>query len=111
MITSSLPYFRHVFSIFQVISASCFKIVITCNLRSISLVLTQMLYPQRPPNPVSFHPGQVVRRLISTNPGLNFNPSFFFSRSEAFRWIIFAIHFSVFNHQIVDEKNKNELVF
>ena len=29
MITSSLPYFRHVFSIFQVISTSCYRIVIT----------------------------------------------------------------------------------
>ena len=55
--------------------------------------------------------GQVFRRLISANPGLNFNPNFFFFGSKAFSVIIFAILFRVSSHQIVDEKNENELVF
>ena len=53
--------------------------------------------------------GQVFRRLISANPGLNFNPNFFFFGSKAFSVIIFAILFR--DHQIVDEKNENEFVF
>ena len=46
-----------------------------------------------------------VRRLISTNPGLNFNPGLFFFSSKAFSRTIFSILFRVANHQIVDKKN------
>ena len=49
--------------------------------------------------------GPVVRRLISANPGLNFNPGLFFFSSKAFSWTIFSIRFRVPNHQIVDKKN------
>ena len=49
--------------------------------------------------------GPVVRRPISANPGLNFNPSLFFFSSKAFSRTIFSILFRVANHQIVDKKN------
>ena len=52
-----------------------------------------------------FLEGPVVRRPISTNPGLNFNPGVFFSLSIALSRIISSILFRVFYHQIVDEKN------
>ena len=42
--------------------------------------------------------GPVVRRPISANPALNFNPDFFFFSSKAFSWIIFCILFRVSNH-------------
>ena len=49
--------------------------------------------------------GPVVGRPISANPGLNFNPGFFFSSSKAFSRTIFSHLFRVANHQIVDKKN------
>ena len=49
--------------------------------------------------------GPVVRRPISTNLGLNFNPGPFFLSSKAFPRTIFSILFLVANHQIVDKKN------
>ena len=55
--------------------------------------------------------GPILRRLISANPGLNVNLSFFFFCSKAFPRIIFAILFRLSNHQIVDEKNKTEFFF
>ena len=49
--------------------------------------------------------GPVVRRPISANLGLNFNPGLFFLSSKAFSRTIFSILFRVTNHQIVDIKN------
>ena len=49
--------------------------------------------------------GPVVRRPISANPGLNFNPGFLFFCSKEFSWIIFSILFRASNNKIVDEKN------
>ena len=42
--------------------------------------------------------GPVVRRPISANPGLNFNPGFFFFCSKAFSQIIFPIPFTASTH-------------
>ena len=42
--------------------------------------------------------GRVVRRPVSANPGLNFNPGLFFFSSKAFSRKIFSILFRVFNH-------------
>ena len=53
----------------------------------------------------------VVRRPISANPGLNFNPGLFFFSSKAFSRTIFSILFRVANHQIVDKKNYDEFAF
>ena len=50
----------------------------------------------------------VVRRPISANPGLNFNPGFFFFFSKAFSRIIFSRPFKASNHQIVGKKNKTQ---
>ena len=47
--------------------------------------------------------GPVVRRPISVNPGLNFNPGFFFFRSKTISRIIFSSLFIESNHQIVDK--------
>ena len=49
--------------------------------------------------------GPVVRRPISANPGLNFNPGLFFFSSKAFSRTIFSILFRVANHQTVNKKN------
>ena len=49
--------------------------------------------------------GPVVRRQISTNPRLNFNPGVFLSLSIALSRIISSILFRVFYHKIVDGKN------
>ena len=54
------------------------------------------------------HEGQVVQRPISANPGLDFNPGFFFFCSKAFTRIIFSLLYRVSNHQIVGKKNKTE---
>lgn len=59
----------------------------------------------------SSNQGPVVRRPISANPGLDFNPGFFFFLSKAFSWIVFSILFRVFNHQIVDKNNETEFAF
>ena len=48
---------------------------------------------------------------VSANPGLNFNPGFFFFLSKALSRIIFSILFRVSNHQIVDKENLTELAF
>ena len=54
----------------------------------------------------------VVRRGISANPGLNFNPGLLFLCSKAFfSGIIFSILFRASNHQVVCKKNKAEFVF
>ena len=53
----------------------------------------------------------VVRRRISANPGLNFNPGFYFFCSKGFFRIIFSILFRASNHQIVNKKNKTEFAF
>ena len=49
--------------------------------------------------------GPVVRRPISANPGLNFNPGLFFFSTKTFSRTIFSIFFRVVNRQIVDKKN------
>ena len=49
--------------------------------------------------------GPVVRRPISANQGLNFNPGLFFLSSKVFSQTIFPILFREANHQIVDKKN------
>ena len=55
--------------------------------------------------PVSKTQVPVVRRPISANPGLNFNPGLSFFSSKAFSRTILSILFRVANHQIVDKKN------
>ena len=55
--------------------------------------------------------GPVVRTPISTDPGLNFNPGFFFFLSKAHSRIIFSIFFRISNHQIVERENSTELAF
>ena len=55
--------------------------------------------------------GQVVRTPVSANPGLNFNPGFFFFLSKALSWIIFYISFRASNHQIVGKEHETEFVF
>ena len=57
------------------------------------------------------HLDQVVRRPVSANPGLNFNPGLFFFSSKAFSRKIFPILFRLFNHKIVDKKNQLNLLF
>ena len=54
--------------------------------------------------PCHVSPG-LVRRPISDNPGLNFNPGLSFFSSKAFSRTIFSNLFRVANHQIVDKKN------
>ena len=49
--------------------------------------------------------GPVVRTPVNVNPGLNFNPGFFFFLSKALSRIVFSIHFRVSNHPIVDKEN------
>ena len=49
--------------------------------------------------------GLVVQRLISANPGLNFNLCLFFFSSKAFSQTIFSILFKIADHQIVNKKN------
>ena len=51
------------------------------------------------------HLGPVVRRPISANLGLNFDPGFFFFCSKAFSPIIFSIIFRASNYQTVDKTN------
>ena len=55
--------------------------------------------------------GPVVRTLVSANPGLNFNPGFFFFLSKALSWIIFYISFRASNHHIVGIEHETEFVF
>ena len=54
--------------------------------------------------------GPVVRRLISANPGWNFNAGFFLFCLKAFSRIIFSLLFRASNHQLVDKKNKLNLL-
>ena len=49
--------------------------------------------------------GPVVQMPVSANPGLNFNPGFFFFLSKAHYRIIFSILFRVSSHQIVGKEN------
>ena len=46
-----------------------------------------------------------VRKKLSANSKLNFNPGFFFFLSKALSWIIFSILFRVSNHQMVGKEN------
>ena len=55
-----------------------------------------------------YHQGPVVRRPISANPGLNFNPGFFSFCSKAFSRTVSSLLFRASNHQIVGKKNKTE---
>ena len=55
--------------------------------------------------------GQVIRRPINANSGLNFNLRFFFFCSKVFSPTIFSILFRASNHQIVGKKNKTEFAF
>ena len=55
--------------------------------------------------------GPGVRRLISVNPGLNFNPGFFFFRLKAFYRTIFPILFRSSNHQAADQRELNWVCF
>ena len=52
----------------------------------------------------SFDQGPVVRRLISANPSLNFNPDFYVLLFNHLSRISFSILRRTFNHQIVDKK-------
>ena len=52
-----------------------------------------------------------VRTPFSANPGLKFNPSFFFFLSKALCRISFSILFRVSNHQIVGKANWTEYAF
>ena len=49
--------------------------------------------------------GPVVQMPVSANPGLNFNPGFFFYLPKALSRIIFSLLFRVSNHQIVSQDN------
>ena len=64
-----------------------------------------MIYLFQNNNYSSINPGPVVRTPVSINPGLNFNPGFFFFLSKAHYGIIFSILFRVSNHQIVGKEN------
>ena len=55
-----------------------------------------------------YNQGPAVRRPISANPGLNFNPGFFFFCSKVFSRVISSLLFRASNHQIVGRKNKTE---
>ena len=55
--------------------------------------------------------GRVARRPVSANPGLNFNPGYFFFSSKAFSQKIYCILFRVFNHKIVENRIKLNLHF
>ena len=56
----------------------------------------------------------IVQRPISVNPGLNYNPGFFFFCSKALSQLIFSFLLRVSkndNNQIVDKKNLTEFAF
>ena len=53
--------------------------------------------------------GPVVRTSVSANPGLNFNPGFFFFSLKALSQIIFYILFKVSNHQILIQAKRIKL--
>ena len=56
--------------------------------------------------------GPVVRRPISANLSLDFNPGFFsFYSNEAFSQIIFCFLLRSSNHHIVDTKNLTKHAF
>ena len=57
-------------------------------------------YPRRIISALTTTQGPVVRRPISANPGLNFNPGFFFLCSKAFSRIFFSLLFRVSNHHL-----------
>ena len=52
--------------------------------------------------------GRVVRRPISANPGLNFNPRSFSFVQKYFPQIISSLLFRASNHQVVGKKNKTK---
>ena len=55
--------------------------------------------------------GPVVRTPVSADPGLNFNPGFFFFIPKALSPDNFLYSFSISNHQIVGKENSTELAF
>ena len=55
--------------------------------------------------------GPVVRRLISANPGLNFNLGLFFFSSKAFSRTIFSILFRVANPKLLTKRIKLNMLF
>ena len=55
--------------------------------------------------------GPVVRTPVTANPGLNFNPRFFFCLLKALSRITFFILFRVSNHGIVPKENYIEIAF
>ena len=57
------------------------------------------------------HHGPVVRTLVSTNPGLNFNVGSFFIYIKSALLDNFVYFFSISNHQIVGKENSTELAF
>ena len=48
---------------------------------------------------------QLFEGRLALNPGVEFNPGFFFFCSKAFPWLIFSVIFRASNHQLVDKKN------
>ena len=59
----------------------------------------------------SLSQGSVVRRLISPNPGLNFNQGLCFFVLKAFSWIISRFFFRVPNQQIETKRIKLKLLY
>ena len=55
--------------------------------------------------------GPVVRTRVIANPGLNFNPGFFFLTIKSILSDNFLYFFSISNHQIVGKENSTELAF
>ena len=53
----------------------------------------------------------LLERRLSANPGLNFNPGFFFYLSKVISQMIFPIPFRVSNHQIVGKETRTEFAF
>ena len=87
----------------------CGRAVNTCSWRSGIQASPVALFPPLDKELYSsFTLGPVVWSPISANPGLNFNPGFFFFCSKVFSQIISSLLFRASNHQIVGKKNKTE---
>ena len=69
------------------------------------LLQCECLKTKTPKTPHRMTLGPVVRRLISANPGLDFDPGFFFCCPKVFSRIIFPIFPKASNHRIVGEKS------
>ena len=81
----------------------------TCGL-DINIVVQRNAYTVWP----HARPRPIVQRPISVNPGLNFNPAFFFFCSKALSQLIFSFLLRISNNdnnQIVDKKNLMEYAF